>query len=396
MHVDIALARQGRVGRIADAAARRAAILWRKRMGAGFDVAWSSLEADLVAVTSTAQVAAAAGASAYLARTAAADGVQAQSAGLVQPGAFAGVDASGRDLAGLLFGAVTTAKTLVGGGAGLAGALDGGGAYLTTMVHTAVTDTARSSDLTAMTSRDYTIWVRVVSPGACSRCAILAGSGSAQRAFLRHPKCRCTAAPETREGKVLAASERYHSPAAYFESMTPAEQDRTFTRAGAEAIRAGADPVSVVSARRGAKGVDYGRAILDGKTLPNSGRRLERTVIGHRPDGSPILGYTTGEGTTIRGDFARRQTIAGAGTQKVGTRYRTTKRVRLMPETIVDLTDDVDLRKVLLRDAGYLDITLGPADLRSNAWIGRREALIRADRETADAFYRAHGIEVGG
>lgn len=40
-------------------------------------------------------------------------------------------------------------------------------------------------------------------------------------------------------------------PRAYFESLTAAEQDRAFTKAGAEAIRAGADIAQVVNARSG-------------------------------------------------------------------------------------------------------------------------------------------------
>lgn len=391
---DLALTRQARLTGIADRAARRAAVLWRKRMGGDFDTAWTSLGPELTTIAAQAQILAATGATASLATAARADGMTA-GATPVQPGAFAGVDASGRSLDGLLYGAVTTAKTLIGRGAGLQSALTGGSVYLSTMVRTATLDTGRSSDLTAMVAHRYTMWVRVVSAGACSRCAILAGTGSAQKAFLRHPGCRCTAAPVTHEDKPLLASSRYASPTDYFESLDRGEQERIFTKAGAEAIRAGADPISVVSARRGARGIDYSSSILDAKSLPNSGRRLERSVIGHRADGSPILGYTTGEGTSIRGDFGKRQAIAGAGTRKVGTRYRTTKRIRLMPETLIGLTEDPDLRRVLLRDAGYLDVALTPDDYRTNAWIRRREELIREDRRIADAFYREHGIALG-
>jgi hypothetical protein len=67
-----------------------------------------------------------------------------------------------------------------------------------------------------------------------------------------------------------------------------------------------------------------------------------------------------------------------------------------MPETIIDLTDDVELRRVLLRDAGYLTIPTTAAERASNisAYTARRDAIRRADRATADAFYRSHGISL--
>jgi len=40
-------------------------------------------------------------------------------------------------------------------------------------------------------------------------------------------------------------------PRRYFDSLTAAEQDRQFTKAGAEAIRSGADIAQVVNARSG-------------------------------------------------------------------------------------------------------------------------------------------------
>jgi hypothetical protein len=162
--------------------------------------------------------------------------------------------------------------------------LNGGAGYLAAMVKTATADTARSADLTAAVGRKYTHYVRVVQPGACSRCAILAGIDSYDHAFKRHPACRCTAMAVD---EVDASPARLFtsSPDDYFRTLTAAEQDRIFTKAGAEAIRAGADPVTVVSARRGAVGIDYSRSVLSGRTLPNSGRRL-RTGR-HRLEGRP-------------------------------------------------------------------------------------------------------------
>jgi hypothetical protein len=117
-------------------------------------------------------------------------------------------------------------------------------------------------------------------------------------------------------------------------TLSALEQDRIFTKAGAEAIRAGADPVTVVTARRGAVGIDYSRTST---TALHSGRRLERVQIGVDKAGQPILGYVTGEGTTRFG--ARSRSSSRDRRPRVGTRYAP-KRVRLMPETIIGLTDD--------------------------------------------------------
>ena len=58
-------------------------------------------------------------------------------------------------------------------------------------------------------------------------------------------------------------------PKAYFASLSPAEQDRLFTLAGAEAIRSGADIGQVVNARRG--------------LYTAGGRQFTRTNAGKRP-----------------------------------------------------------------------------------------------------------------
>lgn len=58
-------------------------------------------------------------------------------------------------------------------------------------------------------------------------------------------------------------------PKAYFNSLSAAEQDRLFTKAGAEAIRSGADMARVVNARRGMQVAGDGRAY----TTEAAGRR---------------------------------------------------------------------------------------------------------------------------
>lgn len=369
---DVAQARQDRLTAVGDQAASSVVQLWQRGMGDNFDSSWTTVGPQITDRVAAAQVLAAAGSTRYVNAAASLDDLSGDAE--VEPAAFAGIDGSGRPLESLLYGAVTTAKTAIGRGLGLQSALNQGSAYLATMAKTSTADIGRASDLTAATAKTYVHYVRVVSPGACSRCAILAGISSYKVAFKRHPACRCTAMPITTLDN--SPARLFSSPDDYFQTLTAQEQDRIFTKAGADAIRAGADPIAVVTARRGAPGIDYGRTTQK----PGTVRRLERRRIGTDKAGNPIFGYVTGEGTTRRGDFTKMSHIA-SGTWD--------KRVRLMPETIVALTDDTHLRRVLLRDAGYLRYPYSGTD-----WIARRTALIRSDRAEADAFYRSRGIRL--
>jgi hypothetical protein len=301
-------------------------------------------------------------------RVARADGVELGDQ--VVPWAFAGVDGSGRNVDGLLFGAVTTTKERIGRGVAPPNAFLAGAAYLAAMTKTAIADLARSSAATASTGRSYTRYIRMINPGACNRCAILAGSDRFSKPFQRHPACRCTSVPVVGDNW---PDDLVSSPGEYFESLSEAEQDRIFTKSGAEAIRLGADPIQVVGARRGASGMSYSRSM---PRRPGETWRMQKVPIGQRPDGSQIMGYTTIEGTSKRGVYGR--TSAG--------------RSRLMPETILDLTDDVDMKRVLLRDAGFLETQI--RDRTSNTWVQERVRQQNADRVAADQFYRSLGIDL--
>jgi hypothetical protein len=155
-------------------------------------------------------------------------------------------------------------------------------------------------------------YVRMLNPPSCSRCAVLAGKFYRwNQGFERHPQCDCRHIPtsENRAGDLTT------DPQAYFDSLTPQAQDRYFTKAGAQAIRDGADIGQVVNARRGmAKGQLFGREA-----------------------------FHTFEGVTRRGQFRRRANAAG-------------KRLpaRLMPESIYALAEDRDDALRLLALYGYI------------------------------------------
>lgn len=200
-----------------------------------------------------------------------------------------------------------------------------------------IADTFRQSQLAAMaTRRHVTGYVRMLNPPSCSRCVILAGKnyntldgiqfhqvGSdwvRERAhgegFQRHPLCDCVMIPASED----VAGDLTTDPRVYFDSLGAAEQVATFGKAGAEAIRLGADIGKVVNARRGMS---------------------KAQVFGSKQ-------WTTLAGTSRRGSFGRINAQREAAGQ-----HRLP--VRLMPESILALAGaDRDHALRLLALYGYL------------------------------------------
>lgn len=370
---------QERAIRRSDKAANVSLRLWRQVDPSDIDGSWDVVGPRIADTATSAALANATAAGQLTERVARVDGVRGDA---LVPQAFAGVDGSGRSLLGLLHGAVTTTKEAIRSGLSLSDAMVTGGSYMTVMLKTAIADIERSASMAAATGKGYVKYVRLVNPGACSRCAILAGSDRFSTNFRRHPACKCSTVP-VRDNDF---PEGLHAtPGEYFDSLPASEQERVFTKAGAEAIRLGADPIGVVSARRGMNTVRR-----DG-TYSLKQSNLQRSLIGRNPDGTPIYGYVTVEGTTRRGSFGRTQERLGSTTRK-GGRYSSVTRPRLMPESIIGLTENVDTRRLLLRDAGYLRAS---QNYSNPNWLQERYAQEARDRATADAFYRANGIFTG-
>lgn len=374
---ELAEQRQNRLIGITDLATNRSTRLWRSMNFDALDASWAEVGPQVAQQVVGAQLEAAKGADRFTAQVSSQYGFTEKPSRLI-PESFTNVDGAGRSVGGLLYGAVTTTKQGVGAGLGMQ-AFESGASYLASMIKTVVADLGRASAAVSATGRGYTEYVRVINPGACSRCAILAGVSDYKTAFKRHPACKCTSAPvehEAPEGTFGTASD-------YFDSLSPAEQERIFTKAGAQAIRDGADPSRVVSARRGASGVTTSRGI-GRQTTAGSGRRLERTTIGYRSDGTPIEVYTTSEGTTRRGNFGRAQSHLNVADQRlVGSRYSSTTRVRLMPESIYEVANTPAEARVLLRDAGYIDLPRVSA--------AERAQIAATDRALADRLYARAG-----
>lgn len=116
------------------------------------------------------------------------------------------------------------------------------------LVATALADAARGSVQSGMQARPSVLgYVRMISGSACARCAILAGRKYRSAvAFKRHKRCKCVHIPVAED-----ADDWTTDPRTYFNGLSRADQDRVFTKAGAEAIRLGADMNQVVNARSG-------------------------------------------------------------------------------------------------------------------------------------------------
>ncbi len=253
-----------------------------------------------------------------------------------------GVASDGRDLDSLMYGSVIAAKSGVGAGLPVEQAWDRGLSSLLLRVQTQVADASRSAVGLGIMARPRVGYVRMLNPPSCSRCAVLAGRfyGS-QRAFLRHPGCDCRHIPARED----SANDLRTDPRDYFDSLPEPMQEKLFTKAGAEAIRDGADVDQVVNARRG---MSTAQTNLAG-WIPKG--QLSRVDV----YGQQVA--TTTEGVTRRGAAYRAMSRAGYAQRQTdvrGRRYFQAKAPRLMPEAIYEIAEDRADALRLLRLYGYL------------------------------------------
>lgn len=281
------------------------ALLARALQRSGGAEAWRDAVAEIGEQLLQLQVAAAASADGYLDAVLAAQAASAAAEATVNPEAFADLtDGGGSWLRALVF-----APNSVRGGQDYRGRFE---FVASSIVLTGLQDTGRAAVQTSMLTRPaVTGYVRMLTPPSCPRCAVLAGRvyGSATP-FNRHPRCNCRHIPAAED-----ADDWTTSPEAYFRSLSPAEQDRAFTQAGARAIREGADVSQVVNARQGMAVVNaYGRDV-----------------------------QATLEGTTKRGIAGKRLAEEGYAKTKglKSSRYAYARTPRLMPEEIFQLADEL-------------------------------------------------------
>ncbi|MFH8752946.1 hypothetical protein ACH4GK_17875 [Streptomyces rimosus] len=306
--------------------------LWGELDRRNLTGSWQSLVGPaVVRAVAEGQVAAAAGADAYVDAVATVDGERSQRVGRTWGPAFAGQAADGRSLESLLYLPVISSKQALAAGVRDVEAMLVGLKQLLRMAASEVADVGRSATGASMVGqRLINGYVRVVNPPACARCIILAGKQYGWNAgFQRHPRCDCVHMP-TR----LVARGRHRPGAfdsrAYFRSLSRAEQDRIFTAAGATAIRDGASISSVVNARRGMTTI-----------AGQAGRRPRATYAG-----------TTRRSLYFQMERARAYR-AGTADPRYPRRFRL-QGPRLLPEQIYRVARSRDEAIELLRRYGYM------------------------------------------
>lgn len=351
----MAAAQQRREILVAGRTANYALDLWSRVDPGAVKASWGVIGPALYVAVVRAQAEVAGQADPYLVRVAAAQDAVSLTDAPVDPRGYAGVASDGRPLAGALLTGPLTMLSGVAAGASVADAMAAGRNALKVMVTTQVTDAFRVSSQVSMFMRDTVpdrvrkgpggrlfvedgngrqkpyfrprFYVRMVQPGACARCIILAGGRYKRaQAFLRHPGCACTHIPVDENLADVPETD----PKAYFEGMSPAEQDKAFGKAGAEAIRAGADMNQVVNARRG---MSYAGVSSDGT------RRGQKALPG------------TTEGVTKRGLFG---VSNGNFAKTPDSRYMRSATARMMPEEIFRIAPDRATAVRLLRENSFI------------------------------------------
>lgn len=329
-----------------------AVALWGDRPPADFDAWFDAHVDDLVGIITTAQDVAVGQALDYVGTALTTGGGDITPDFDPDPSGLVGIAGDGRPLESLLYGAIIHTR------AAIAKAPDTkdpnvirrawaeqGIAALIARTQTSIADAGRVATGLGTIARPDTGYTRLLVGSSCSRCAVLAGRVyHSMIAFDRHPCCDCRHVPrrmaESLEDSALDVR-------AYFESLSTAEQDRKFTKAGAQAIRDGADPAQVVNARRGAAGLASaaGRVTSAEAAAIRSGRLRNTTVAGGRQ-----LATTT-EAMTKRG---RAFKVIAQGDAKREAEIRAGKRQRLMPEAIYEVAGSREEALGLLRRNGYL------------------------------------------
>lgn len=269
---EVALAHYRQQVALARRAARELARLWARVDRQAIGPSWAASVPAATQILTTTQVLAASSSSAYVDAVLEAQGIDPDAEGRLDPAAFAGVASDGRDLGSLLYQPAITALSGIKRGESVSRGLAAGRLELDMIVRTQVADAGRVADGVAVVARRKVGgYVRLLSPPSCSRCVLLAGRWYRWNAgFQRHPRCDCRHIPAAED----AAGDLRTDPKDYFESLSPDQQDRVFTKAGAEAIRDGADIARVVNARRGMYTADGRLFTREATTRRGTGRRV--------------------------------------------------------------------------------------------------------------------------
>lgn len=168
----------------------------------------------------------------------AAESLDEEPVGRVDPRAFAGIAPDGRPLGSLLYSSVVHARDKY---TKVEDQLASGRKWLEMLAHTAIADAGRAATQVQIAATPRAGYVRMVNPPCCQRCAVLAGKWFRfNQGFERHPRCDCVHVPAT-NGR---------APNGFVNEIDP-DQIRDLTDAQRRAIADGADANQVMNAYRG-------------------------------------------------------------------------------------------------------------------------------------------------
>jgi hypothetical protein len=232
--------------RVAAVTAASVAKLWRT-LGEDFSNDWVLARPRVLFTVQQGREAAVRTAIPYTPAVLAETGQVAPATGDLNASRFTSAAPDGRPMGSLLDESLIAAKVAVKAGAPVPEALQSAGSRLTRDVLTVLADTRRQVFHADIIQRPALGgYARMLNPPSCSRCVVLAGKWFAwNKGFLRHPRCDCIHIPASEStGRGIAID-----PADSFNSLSRAEQDATFTKSGARAIRDGADMNRVENVR---------------------------------------------------------------------------------------------------------------------------------------------------
>ena len=260
---------------MATATARALLKQWRTIEAGNISASWAARIPTAAAVLAAGQTAAATDASQYAAQFGAAELV-------ASPSAYAGASAAGVPLAELLVQPVITSKLAISRGATPTQALRIGGSQLGLIGSNETQQAGRNAAGAGIVAvPEVTGYTRMLQQPSCGRCIVLAGRWYPwSSGFKRHENCDCVHVPST-DGR-QRGNRSTTSPRDTFDAMTRDEQDASFGKAKAAAIREGADISQVVNTTR--KGATYTfevggktrRATIEGTSVREglAGRRM--------------------------------------------------------------------------------------------------------------------------
>ena len=243
--------------------------LWSEMGSADFDASFATVGPGLLALLAAVKSKAVRGAESYVDGSCEEEGINPSSLASLVAGAFVSRSATGRDLKEVIYSPVIATRAALAQKVPMDEALQIGQSRLDRIITTDLHDTSRAAEFAAMKVRPaISGWTRSLeSSHPCSRCIVLVGRVyKFSDGFLRHPRCACSTRAVSENTSVDGRD--------VFDGMSREDQDRTFGKDAAEAVRQGDQPLSrVVNFKREGSGMDFNTP----RIKPAEKRRAKRS-----------------------------------------------------------------------------------------------------------------------